>query len=68
MMGLYSLGILVMLFWAGSQGQVSVALGGSLFGGVIGLLVSKRRAPILAGFLIILSCLEWRARSPSRFC
>ena len=57
MMGLYFLGIVVMLLWAGSQGKVGVALSGSLFGAIIGLLVIKRRLPILAGFLIVLSCL-----------
>jgi hypothetical protein len=56
-MALYFVGIVVMFFWATSQGQVGVAIGSLVYLGVVGLLVSRRRWPILAGFMIILSCL-----------
>ena len=56
-MALYFLGFVVMFFWVAAEGQVVLAIGSFLYAGVIGLLVTKRRYPILAGFLIVLSCL-----------
>jgi hypothetical protein len=54
---LYFLGVLVMLFWVSAEGKAFLGIGGALFAGLIGLLITKRRFPILAGFLIVFSCL-----------
>ena len=54
-MALYFVGVLVMFFWLFSEGRVVLAIGSFLYAGLIGLLVTKRRLPILAGALIVFS-------------
>lgn len=54
--GLYFLGIIGMCVWLAATKNAPFAIGSFIFPGLIGLLVAKRRFPILAGFLIVLSC------------
>ena len=54
--GLYFLGTLVMSGWLGVTSGMTAGIGSFLFPGLVGLLVVNRRYPLLAGFLIVLSC------------
>jgi hypothetical protein len=60
-MGLYFLGLVGMCVWAAVTESVPVAISSFIFPGLVGLMVAKRRFPILAGFLIVLSCLAFLA-------
>lgn len=53
--GLYFLGVVGMCVWVAVTKSVPFAIGSFIFPGLIGLLVAKRRMPVLAGFLILLS-------------
>jgi hypothetical protein len=55
--GIYFLGVVVMCVWLSATNNVLGAAGSFIFSGLIGLLVAKRRVPILAGILIVFSCL-----------
>lgn len=56
--GLYFLGTLVMSGWLGVTSGMTAGIGSFLFPGLVGLLVVNRRYPLLAGFLIVLSCVS----------
>jgi hypothetical protein len=58
-MGLYFLGIVGMVVWTAATKSVPVAIGCFIFPSLVGLMVAKRRFPVLAGFLIVLSCLAF---------
>ena len=60
-MRLYFLGLVGMCVWMAVAKSVPVAIAGFIFPGLVGLMVAKRRFPILAGFLIVLSCLAFLA-------
>lgn len=60
-MGVYFLGLVGMCVWMGAAKGFPSAIGGFIFPGLVGLMVAKRRFPILAGFLIVLSCLAFSA-------
>ena len=55
----YFVAVLVMFFWLFTQDRVVLAIGTSLFATLIGILVSKRRWPVLAGGLMVLSSLAF---------
>lgn len=56
-MGLYFLGLIGTCVWTAATKTLPVAIVGFVFFGLIGLMVTKRRFPILAGLLMVLSCL-----------
>ena len=60
-MWLYFLGLAGTFVWTAASQSVPVAIGGVIFFGLIGLMIAKRRFPILAGCLIVLSCLGFLA-------
>lgn len=60
-MGLYFLGLIGTGVWSAATESLPFAIGGFVFFGLIGLMVAKRRFPILAGSLIVLSCLGFLA-------
>jgi hypothetical protein len=60
-MGVYFLGLVGMCVWMGVAKGLPAAIVGFIFPGLVGLMVAKRRFPILAGFLIVLSCLAFLA-------
>ena len=60
-MGLYFLGLVGTCVWTAAMDTLPVAIGGFIFFGLIGLMVAKRRFSILAGCLIVLSCLGFLA-------
>jgi len=55
--GLYFLGVIGMCVWMAVTKNLPLAIGSFCFTGLIGLLVARRRLPVLAGFLMVLSCL-----------
>jgi len=55
---LYFLSIAIMAVWLAKTQSVPLAIGSSIWQGLIGLLVAKRRFPILASLLILISCLS----------
>jgi len=55
----YFIGILVMLVWLVAEGRGAVAIVSFLFAALIGVLVTKRRWPILAGGLMVFSSLAF---------
>lgn len=58
-MGLYFVGLAGMLLWSAATKGVPVAIATLIFPALVGLMVAKRRFPILAGSLIALSCLAF---------
>lgn len=60
-MGLYFLGLVGMCVWTAATKSLPIAIGGFIFPGLVGLMVAKRRFPVLAGFLIVLSCVAFMA-------
>lgn len=54
--GLYFLGVVVMSVWLGATNGAATGIGSFLFPGLVGLLVARRRLPVLAGVLMGLSC------------
>jgi hypothetical protein len=50
-----------MCVWSAATKSLPVAIGSLIFPGLVGLMVAKRRFPILAGFLIVLSCVAFMA-------
>jgi hypothetical protein len=55
-MGFYFVGIVVMGLWMAVD-KGAAAIGTILFPMLIGLLIAKRKLPILAGLLIVISCI-----------
>ena len=55
----YFVGIQVMFFWHYSEGKITLALVSCLYAALIGLLITKRRWPILAGVLMVFSSLAF---------
>lgn len=55
---LYFLSVAIMAVWLAKTQSLPLAIGSSIWQGLIGLLVAKRRFPILAGLLILISCLS----------
>ena len=53
---LYFLGTLTMSSWLGVTKGMTAGMGSFLFPMIVGLLVLNRRYPLVAGFLIVLSC------------
>jgi len=53
---LYFLGVAVLSVWLAKTQNVPLAIGSFFFSGLIGLLVAKRRLPVVAGLLMGLSC------------
>jgi hypothetical protein len=56
-MGLYFLGLAVMVLWLGAAQNMMTAIGCLFYAGLVGLLVMKRRLPVLAGIMMGFSCL-----------
>jgi hypothetical protein len=55
----YFIGVLVMFFWHFADGRVTLALVSCLYAAVVGLLITKRRWPILAGVMMVFSSLAF---------
>jgi len=51
----YFVGVIVMFLWLFTDERVVLAIGTTLFASLVGVLIAKRRWPVLAGGLIVMS-------------